>query len=319
MINWGILGLGRMGSSFAAAINETSNSKLISTASKSGKSIENNKIIKKQNYEELINDKNIDAVYVSTLNHTHAALIKELSKARKNILCEKPITTNSKDAAEIKKIIKDCKISFFEAIAYYSHPQTIELQKIINRNEIGKINKIESSFGFKVKKVDPSSRLFNKDFGGGAILDVGCYPLSFLMLFTNNLNDFEFKSKNLSFSSTKVDDHAEAKIVISNAIEANIEVSLKKNLDNSTTLYGSEGKIKISNPWLPEKKSTIEMIKNKQYYKQFVSSKLSIYANQIQNVSEVFLNKKKIKNNLFDIDKSVVCMSLIEKWKSNSN
>ena len=169
MVNWGILGLGRMGNVFATAINETSNSKLISTASKSGKSIENEKIINKENYDELINDKNIDAVYISTLNHTHKDLIKKLAKSRKNILCEKPITTNLKDAIEVKKIIEESKIDFFEAIAYYSHPQTIELQKIINKNEIGKINKIESSFGFKVKKIDPSSRLFNKDFGGVAI------------------------------------------------------------------------------------------------------------------------------------------------------
>ena len=75
MINWGILGLGRMGSTFAYAIKETSNSKLIGIGSKSGKTFEN---YNSKSYEEIINDKNIDAIYISTLNNTHIELIKKI-------------------------------------------------------------------------------------------------------------------------------------------------------------------------------------------------------------------------------------------------
>ena len=75
MINWGILGLGRMGLAFANAINETSNSKLLSIASESGKTFKN---FENENYESLIKNKNIDAIYIASLNNTHVDLIKKI-------------------------------------------------------------------------------------------------------------------------------------------------------------------------------------------------------------------------------------------------
>lgn len=80
MINWGILGLGRMGSTFANSIEKTSNSRLIGIASKSAKIFKN---FKNQTYENLIKNKDIDAIYISTLNNTHIDLIKEISKEGK--------------------------------------------------------------------------------------------------------------------------------------------------------------------------------------------------------------------------------------------
>ena len=182
MINWGILGLGRMGLEFANAIEETSNAKLNGVSSKSGKIYKN---YKNETYEDLINNKDIDAIYISTLNNTHTNLIEKILKEEKKILCEKPVSTSLDQFLKIKELIYKKKTQFYEAIAYYSHPQTLELLNLINNDEIGEIQKVESNFGFKAK-FDPSSRLFNKSLGGGAVFDLGCYPLSFFMLLTNN-------------------------------------------------------------------------------------------------------------------------------------
>ena len=94
MINWGILGFGRMGLTFANAIEETSNSKLIGIASKSGNTF---KEFKNKSYAEIIDDKKIDAIYLSTLNNSHISLIKEIIKTGKKILCEKPVSTSLDD------------------------------------------------------------------------------------------------------------------------------------------------------------------------------------------------------------------------------
>ena len=146
MINWGILGLGRMGLAFANAIDETSNSKLIGIASKSGKTFKN---YNNETYESLINNKNIDAIYISTLNNTHLELIEKILKKEKRILCEKPISTSLNDLSKIQKLLFKKK-QLFEAIAYYSHPQTVELMNLINNDEIGEIQSIESNFGLNV-------------------------------------------------------------------------------------------------------------------------------------------------------------------------
>lgn len=314
MINWGILGLGRMGSTFANSIKETSNSKLIGVASKSGKIFKN---FENQTYENLIKNKDIDAIYISTLNNTHTDLIKEISKEGKKILCEKPVSMSLQKLVETKDLLLDKKVQFYEAIAYYSHPQTFELLKLIENDEIGEIENIESNFGFRAK-FKPSSRLYDKILGGGSIFDLGCYPISFFMLLVKDPSKISMHSKNLSYSSNGVDDDASAILEYSNKFTANIHVSFKENLDNYCLIRGTKGFIKIKEPWLPNLSSEIEVSNNSHFYLKTINSKLSVYANQIQKVSEKFINPS-AKINLFNIEKSLINMRLISNWMDNKS
>lgn len=309
MINWGILGLGRMGTAFANAIDETSNSKLIGIASKSGKVFKN---FKNETYENLIGNKDIDAIYIATLNNTHVDLIQKILKEKKKILCEKPVSTSLTELLEIKKLVLEKKIHFYEAIAYYSHPQTLELLKLINNDEIGEIQSVESNFGFKAK-FDPSSRLFNKSLGGGVIFDLGCYPLSFFMLLAKNPEKIAIKSKTLNYSKSEVDNDATAILDYDNKIEGKIHISFKENLNNICKINGSKGFIKINEPWLPSKNSTIEISNKKHFYIKSINSKLSVYANQIEKVSQSIMEKN-LKLNLFNIEKSLINMKLTSNW-----
>ena len=136
--------------------------------SKSGKTLKN---YNNETYENIIQNKDIDAIYISTLNNTHIGLIKEILKENKKILCEKPVSLSIKELIEIKDLIDKKKIQFYEAIAYYSHSQTIEVLNLINNDEIGEIKCIESNFGFKAR-YKPSSRIFDKSLGGGSIFDL---------------------------------------------------------------------------------------------------------------------------------------------------
>ena len=311
MINWGILGMGRMGMSFANAIKETSNSKLIATASNSGKVFGN---FENRSYESLINDKNIDAIYIATINNSHVDLIKKIIETQKKILCEKPIATSLQSFLEVKKLMLDKKIKFYEGIAYYSHPQTIEVLNLIDNDEIGNIEKIESTFGFKAR-YRPSSRLYNKELGGGSILDLGCYPISFFMLFAKLQEKIFISNKKLNYAKSGVDDEATATLNYDNKFEGKIHVSIKSNLENSCTIYGSKGFIKVKEPWSPSNNDVIEISSKKHFYIKQIKSNLSVYANQIEKVSESFLNDN-VKNNLFDIQKSSINMKLIDNWLS---
>ena len=312
MINWGVLGFGGMGIRFAEAIKETSNSKLLSTASKSGKTFED---FKNQTYENVIKNKDIHAIYISTLNNTHIELIKEIIKQNKKILCEKPVSTTLKDLLEVKKLIDEKKIQFYEAIAYYSHPQTQELINLINNDEIGEIQSIESNFGYKAK-FKPSSRIFDKSLGGGSIFDLGCYPISFVMLFAKNPEKITIDSKNLTYAKSGVDDDATALLNYDNKFQGKIHVSIKNNLDNICVIRGSKGSLKINEPWKPDTNSTIEVTSKKHFYIKSISSKLTVYANQIERVAESFINEKE-NSNLFNIDKSLINMKLMDNWLKN--
>lgn len=323
MIKWGIIGLGNMAHKFASSIKETNNSKLVGIASLSETKL---KLFKKNfeideknthdNYEGLISSNKVDAIYISTLNNTHLEIIKKCAEGKKNILCEKPFTLNYIEAKIAHDYIKKNNIIFYEAIAYRAHEQTKVIKEIIDQDNIGNIVSVESSFGFKVKKIKPESRLFNKELGGGSILDLGCYPLSLLNFLFDNKDEFKMLNVKGSFLSTGVDDYAEAEVLINNDIKCSIKVSIKENLSNKVSIKGSKGELVINNPWLPDKKSTLDIKNDSSFYKKFINSELTIYANQIQKISENFENK--IKNDKFAVNilDSLHIMKNLSLWSN---
>lgn len=323
MINWGVIGLGNMANKFCEAIQDLENANLKAVASTSKFRLNkfcNSYSVEKEyqfnSYDDLINCKDVDAVYICSLNNTHFNILKSCCEKNKKILCEKPFVINLEQANKIGELILTNKIFFYEAIAYRSHPQTREILSIIENDVIGKIKKIESSFGFKVRKIKKESRLFNKEFGGGAILDLGCYPISFVELFRKGNKEIKITKIEGSKVFTGVDDHAEINYIINDDINVEIKVSLKENLENNCIIYGQKGTLKVLSPWLPEKKSILEVNQNNSYYKKFVVSDKSVYSNQINLISSNFLGKKiasKIEG--VNFNQSLEIMKILETWK----
>jgi len=323
MIKWGVIGLGNMGQKFANSIKETDNAKLVAISSLNSEKLKifkNNFQIDKKlvfnNYNDLVKCDEIDAVYIATLNNTHLDLIKLCAENKKNILCEKPMSLNIEEAKIAANHIKKFNVMFYEAVAYTSHAQTKTFIDLMNENNIGKILSIHATFGFKVKKINPKSRIFNKSLGGGAILDIGCYPFSFLNLICKNNEIIEFKSVKGSFAITGVDDSAEANLIIGNNIRSNIKVSFKENLDNKTIINGESGSLILSNPWLPEIKSFVQVNHKHSSYKKFITSDKSVFGNQIQNVSAKIQDKKMNDNFLVNIQDSLKIMNNLTIWSN---
>ena len=327
MINWGIIGLGNMANHFATAIKKVDNAKLVGVASKS--SLKLDKFNKNYNiskdslfddYNELIKSKLVNSIYISTLNNTHTELILECIRNNKNILCEKPMGLNIKEVNITSKKLEQSKVFFNEAIAYRSHPQTIELLKIIKESEIGKIKRIESSFGFKVRKINKNSRLFNKELGGGAILDIGCYPISFFRLFCAKDDKLELINAKGTHAITGVDDYAEINLLNKSNIEFHGRVSLKENFDNTCKIFGTKGTIVVPSPWLPEKKGYLEITKSSSYYKKFINTESNVYTIQIKNISNRFNNvQDEAGKLLIDINDSIHIMEILDLWSKEIN
>ena len=301
MIRWGIIGLGNMGNRFAEAAKEIKDVKINAIASLNkiklhtfGKKFNIPSENYFSNYDQLIESNLIDAIYIATLNNTHLDLIKKCAKFKKHILCEKPATINENDLDDIKKIISDSNISFLEAIAFRSHPIVDELVKVLNENKFENIISIEANFGFNTKRINPRSRLYNKDLGGGAILDVGCYPIAIISLVNNLIdknNKIKFSKVEGNICETGVDDYGSADLIISNGIKCYIKAAIRKQLNNHVLIKTKKGKILIKEPWLPSKKTYIEIDSNNHYYKRFVRCNFSVYANQI-NFFNNMINKR---------------------------
>ena len=313
MINWGVIGFGRMGKQYVDCLKIKSDLfKLSGVSSKTSSYLKEIDFYK--TYEELVKLKEIDAIYISTLNNTHKDLVILANNYNKKILCEKPLGMNFLDVQELHSLLKNKKENFLEAIAYRAHPITSAIFEILKDKEIGQVTKIESSFGFKIKKIKKDSRLFNKDVGGGAILDLGCYPISFFNLFDQK-NDTKIIKSNFELCKTDVDIDADISLKIDNEIEAFGKVSLKENLENKCRVYCENAIISIPSPWLPVNNTFIEIETKSRYFKKLISSDKNVYQHLLE-ASSIFFSKKGQKNDfLVGIDESLRIAKIIDLWK----
>ncbi len=317
MINWGVIGFGRMGKQYVDCLKIKSDLfKLSGISTKTGSHIKGFDFYK--SYEELIKLKEIDAIYISTLNNTHKDLVILANNYNKKILCEKPLGMNYLEVKELHSLLVKKKENFLEAIAYRAHPITSMIFEILSDKEVGQIKKIESSFGFKVKKIKKESRLFNKDVGGGAILDLGCYPISFFNLFNKKKNIKIIKS-NFELCETDVDIDGEISLKIDNKIDAIGKVSLRENLENKCRIYCENALITIPSPWLPSNKTFIEIETKSRYFKKLLFSDKNVYQHLVEESSIFFSKKNKKTNFLVDIEESLKISEIIELWKNKRN
>ena len=133
-------------------------------------------------YEEVINDDQIDAVYISLPIALQAKFALKAINANKNVLCEKTAAYSYKEA---RKIVNGCKknnVRFLEAFMFQFHPQQKKIIELLQKNEIGKVFCIHGNFGFNLKYSKNNFR-FNKKLGGGILNDVGCYIIRTCQLY----------------------------------------------------------------------------------------------------------------------------------------
>ena len=337
-INWGIVGLGTIAKEFAKGFSNLNNASIKAIASKKKKNLE---LFKKKfqiqdefcfkNYTDLFVCENIDIIYIALPNSFHAQYIVEAIKKHKNILVEKPAVTNSKDLMIIKELIFKNNIYFTEGFMYRHLPYFDYLKKIIINNTLGKLLKIESSFcakiykqknflGLKINKPNYSNRLFNKDLGGGSILDLGCYPISLVSF----LNSITYKVDIESIKIIKIDKEiCESGVDICSDIElsfddkfiSNIRCSFKDKPAQSTIIYFENGIININDTWTPKEDMFIDLKQGNEKKKIKFKTNENIYSYQISNISEQLIHKR-TKPNFPSIDIKEIenNTKLLEQW-----
>ena len=123
----------------------------------------------------------MDAVYIATPHPLHAQWAIKAADAGKHILLEKPLTLNWPDAQRVVEACERNRVQLLEAFMYRCHPQSAKLVELIREGALGEVKQVEATFGF-ASGAGPDSRLIDPELGGGGILDVGCYTMSFCRL-----------------------------------------------------------------------------------------------------------------------------------------
>lgn len=181
MINWGILGPGRIATNFASDLITLTDAKLLGVAStnKDRAEIFANKYGATRSYgsyKALLDDKDIDAVYISTINTKHYEVVIECLNAGKAVLCEKPMGLNVKQTSAMIRKAEEKGLFLMEA--YWSRflPAYRKVKEWIAAGKIGEPRRLTADFSFLMEP-DPQARHFDPAQGGGALLDVGIYLL----------------------------------------------------------------------------------------------------------------------------------------------
>jgi predicted dehydrogenase len=126
-------------------------------------------------YEELLNDPDVEAVYIPLPNHLHVEWTIKAIVAGKHVLCEKPFALTRKDALEVMNVARKAQVKVGEAFMIRSHPQWVRIIEILRQGDIGEIEAIQGSFTYFN---DDAANVRNiKDIGGGGLYDIGCYPI----------------------------------------------------------------------------------------------------------------------------------------------
>jgi predicted dehydrogenase len=259
--------------------------------------------------------------------------MKSIEK-EKNILVEKPATVNFLQMENIKNNLKNKNIFFSEAFMYRYHPQISKIVDLLKNNVIGNLVSMESLFGFdslgskKIfgiklnklkKKPNRNNRLYSKELGGGAILDLGCYPVSFSILIASLISKFDFTktkvlNKKKEIGPTGVDMNSFAELYFENNFKSVVSASFTQNLGKKTKIIGTKGELVLNDTWSPSNSSLIQINgENKETIE--IKCHNNIYTYEIEALSKCILeNKKEPDFPGMTINKTLENMRILDKW-----
>ena len=180
-LNWAVLGVAKIAiDQVIPALQQSEYCNLIGVASRNAEKAQETalrfKIAKSySSYQALLDDHDIDVVYIPLPNQLHFPWIEKCLKAGKHVLCEKPITLNTTEVKSLIRLRDETKLKVSEAFMVKSHPQWTKVKSLIEAGSFGPIKSVNGFFSYKL--MDFNNVRYVKELGGGGIYDVGCYPV----------------------------------------------------------------------------------------------------------------------------------------------
>ena len=244
--NWAVLGAGVIANETAAAmakngrrlyaVGNRTHEKAVAFAEKYG--------IEKvyDDFNDMFTDPDIDIIYITTPHNTHIDFMKKAIENKKHILVEKSITLNSNELSEAVKLAKKNGVVIGEAMTIYHMPIFKELKKILDSDELGRVNLITANFG-SFKPYDMSNRFFNRNLAGGAMLDIGVYALSFVRYFFDSSPNNTLSQ--VKYAPTGVDEQSGLLLMNDEGQMASVMLSLHSKQPKRAMISCERGYIEI--------------------------------------------------------------------------
>lgn len=207
-------------------------------------------------YQEVLDNPEVEAVYIPLPNDMHAEWIRRCADAGKAVLCEKPIALSKKEAIEALEYAEAKGVLAMETFMYRFHPQWIRAKELIDIGEIGEVRTIHTIFGFNL--VDQQDIRNQMDRGGGALYDIGCYAISSSRLLLNK--EPERVISLISRDETSRVDIVSSAILDFGDVRTLFTVSMRMAVRQKVSVYGSIGSLTMILPFNPFPDVPIELI-----------------------------------------------------------
>ncbi|WP_046758109.1 Gfo/Idh/MocA family protein [Kordia jejudonensis] len=245
-IHWGIIGLGSIAHKFAADLQRSDSAILHGVASRSmekATEFASRYNAKKayDSYEKLVNDPEIDVVYIATPHVFHFENTMMCLQKGKSVLCEKPMGIDTQQTQTMIAEAKARNLFLMEAIWTRFMPSIEKMLQLLNEKVIGDISSVHADFGFRTE-FDPESRLFNKKLAGGSLLDIGIYPIFLSLLVLGIPSDIHAVAR---MTPTEIDSFCAMLFHYSTNEKAVLTSTFEANTPTEAFIHGTKGSIKL--------------------------------------------------------------------------
>lgn len=253
-LTWGIMGTGNIAGQFVRGLANSPRHVVTAVGSRSSQSASdfarNHSIPTAYgSYEELLRDKSYDALYLSLPNSMHHEWTIAALNAGKHVLCEKPFAVTVGEANEMFAAADRAGKVVIEAFMYRAHPQTQAAIQAVRDGAVGDVRLIRTSFCYRTNRIDGNIR-FSRDLAGGALMDVGCYCVSFSRAVAQD-EPAEI-SAYATIHPNGVDEMASVLMRFKNGIVAEFTCGMQIQADNTAWICGTDGHLSIPVPWKPQ-------------------------------------------------------------------
>lgn len=253
-INWGIIAPGRIAHKFAQALRGTDGAVLHSVASRSldrSHDFANTYGFKHvaSDYADLLADPKVDVIYIASPHRFHAEQAIQCLNAGKAVICEKPMTVNLHDAQRVLQAAQDNQQFYMEAVWTRFMPVYQAIAEWVRQGIIGTVEAVQASFGIATE-FDPSHRLYDPELAGGALLDLGIYPITLAQMALQSVPiDVQASA---SIGASGVDERTGMVLRYPSGAIATLNATVRANTSYDAWIFGSEGNIHIPRFWCAE-------------------------------------------------------------------
>jgi D-xylose 1-dehydrogenase (NADP+, D-xylono-1,5-lactone-forming) len=236
----GILGAARIATAFVAGARLSSQAEVVAIASREAAKAESfartHGIAKAMSYEQLLAARDIDAVYIPLPNSLHAHWSIAAARAGKHVLCEKPLALTEAEALDMFAAADAAGVVLLEAFPFLFQPQMFQIEQLVASGAIGDIRAVSAFCGFSL--ANPADIRLDAKLGGGALLDAGCYAVSFIRQIVGR------RPSRISAAARwqgDVDQTLAATLEFDSGVLGQITCSFASGLQRSAIVAGSDG------------------------------------------------------------------------------